>query len=80
MGSIAIVASVVAVFPAVRPGLASLGAYAGVWVSFNLVRAGVIGAGPALASRDTAAAWERAMFGTLPSAWVQDQFFDPDRT
>lgn len=78
-GSIAIVASVVAVFPAVRPAVTSLGAYAGVWVIFNLVRAVADDAGLALVSRDTAAGWERALFGTLPSAWVQERFFDADR-
>jgi hypothetical protein len=78
-GSIAIVASAVAVFPAVRPALAALGAYASVWVTFNVVRAVADDAGMALVGRETAAAWERALFGTLPSAWAQDLFFDPDR-
>jgi hypothetical protein len=77
-GGIAIVISVVTVFPAVRPALAALGAFAGVWAAFNLVRAVADDAGVALVGADTVAGWERALFGVLPSAWLQDSLFAPD--
>ena len=79
-GSIAIVVSVVTVLPAVRPALAAIGAFGGVWVAFNLVRAVADDAGFALASQDAAAGWERALFGELPSAWLQDRLFDAEQT
>lgn len=79
-GSLAILASVVAVFPVVRPALGALCAYAGVWLAFNLVRAVADDTGVALAGRDTVSGWERAVFGELPSAWLQDRFLDPSRT
>lgn len=78
-GSIAIVISVVTLLPAVRPALAAIGAYAGVWAGFNLVRAFADDAGLALSGEETAADWERTLFGTSPSGWLQDHLFDSDR-
>lgn len=78
-GSIAIVISVVTVLPSVRPALAAIGAYAGVWAGFNLVRAFADDAGLALSGQETAAGWERTLFGTSPSDWLQDHLFDSDR-
>jgi hypothetical protein len=78
-GSVAIVVSVIAAFPAVRPALAALGAFAGIWVGFNLTRAVADDAGLAIAGREAVAGWERALFGALPSAWLQDRLFDPDQ-
>lgn len=79
-GSIAIVISVVTLLPAVRPALAAIGAYAGVWAGFNLVRAFADDAGLALSGQETAAGWERTLFGTSPSGWLQDRLFDSDRS
>ncbi len=76
-GSIAIVVSVVTVLPLVRPALAAIGAFGGVWVAFNLVRAVADDAGRALAGPGAVAGWERALFGELPSTWLQERLFDP---
>jgi membrane-associated phospholipid phosphatase len=78
-GSGAIVASVIHLFPAVRPTLLALGAYAGVWVGFNLVRAFADDAGMGLIGTGAVAEWERGLFGgVLPSARLQTLSFEPE--
>lgn len=78
-GSAAIVASAVHLFPAVLPALAALGGYAAVWVVFNLVRAVAEDAGVAVVGANAVSRLEHAVFGgTLPSAWMQEAWFDPD--
>lgn len=80
-GSAAIVASVLSVIPAVRPAAVALGTYGGIWVGFNLVRAGADDAGVALGSRSAVAGFETAMFGgTLPSQWLQEHWHDSAHT
>jgi len=76
-GSAAIVASVIWLFPTILPAIAALGTYAAVWIGFNLVRAFADDADIALASKDSVATWEHALFGgTLPSARLQEAFFN----
>ena len=78
-GSMAIVGSLVAVFPRVRPTLAAFGAFAGVWVAFNLVRAVADNLPLALAGEHAVASFERRLFGgQLPSTWMQTRWFDRD--
>lgn len=79
LGSVAIVASAIALFPAILPGLVALGAYAGVWVGFNLVRAFADDAGIALGSATLVADVEGAVAGTLPPVAMQNAFFDAGR-
>lgn len=80
-GSAAIIASLVALFPAIVPALAALGTYAAIWVGFNVIRAFADDAGIALGGVDLIADIERAMFGgTLPSTALQDIFFDLEAT
>lgn len=75
-GSVAIVASLVHLFPAIRPMLVALGGYIAIWVSFNLVRAVADDIGFAIAGRGTIGGWERALFGdSLPSTQLQASFF-----
>lgn len=79
-GSMAIVASLVSLFPAIRPALVAIGAYGGVWVAFNIVRAFADDAGMAIGGQDAIAGVERSLFGgTLPSTWLQSRFFAPDQ-
>lgn len=75
-GSAAIIASVVYVFPAVRPTLAAFAVYGAIWVGFNLVRAIADDAGLALASTTAISRWERDLFGGFPSAQLQAKFLD----
>ena len=78
-GSAAIIASAIHLFPAIRPALAAVGGFAGVWLGFNLVRAVAEDTGLALAGVGTVADVESAIFGgQLPSEWLQSRFFDPD--
>ena len=78
-GSIAIVASVAIILPAVRPALVALGGYGAVWVVFNLGRAVADDAGIALLGTDAVARWERGLSGgRLPAARFQDVAFDPE--
>lgn len=78
-GSAAIIASAIHLFPAIRPALAALGGFAGVWLVFNLVRAVAEDTGLALAGAGTVADVESAIFGgRLPSEWLQSRFFDAD--
>lgn len=80
LGSAAIVGSVLALFPAVRPAMLALGGYGAIWVGFNLVRAVTDDAGLAVADRDAVSAVEaRAFGGVLPSTWLQDTFHEPAR-
>jgi membrane-associated phospholipid phosphatase len=78
-GSGAIIASVIHLFPWIRPALAAFGAYGAVWVGFNLVRAFADDAEMGLVSTGAVSAWERTIFGgTVPSAWLQSRFFDTE--
>jgi len=80
-GSAAIVASVLTVIPAVRPAVKSLGAFAAIWLVFNLLRAVADNAGFALGSRGAVSRFETAAFGgALPSRWLQYRFYDPGHT
>ncbi len=79
-GSAAIVASVASVFPGVRPTLLAFGGYGLIWGTFNLGRAVADDAGIALAGQSAVSSFEAGLFGgTLPTQWLQDRFFDPDR-
>ncbi len=63
-----------------RPAALALGAYGGVWLGFNLVRAVANDAGLAVASQTRIASMEAALFGgALPTEWLQGRFHDPDR-
>ncbi len=78
LGSTAILGSLWTVFPAVRPTTLVLGAYALIWVAFNLVRAVADDIGLALTSATTVSSIESALFdGTLPAQRLQDRFHDP---
>ena len=79
-GSAAIIASVLSVFPAVRPAALGLGGYGLVWILFNLGRAVADNAGLAIGGRNAVSSFEANFFGgTLPSQWLQDRFHSPDR-
>jgi FtsH-binding integral membrane protein len=79
-GSAAIVASLVSVFPGIRPSVLALGSYGLIWGAFNLGRAVADDAGIALAGRSAVSSFEARLFGgTLPSKWLQDRLYDPDR-
>jgi hypothetical protein len=79
LGSVAIVASAIALFPAIVPGLVALGAYAGTWIGFNIARAFADDAGVALGSATLIAEAESEVTGTLPPIALQDAFFDAGR-
>jgi membrane-associated phospholipid phosphatase len=76
LGSVAIVASAIALFASIVPGLVALGAYAGTWAGFNIARAFADDAGLALGSATLIAEAEGAVKGTLPPIARQDAFFD----
>lgn len=77
-GSVAIIASTVSLFPAVRSTLAALGGYAAIWIGFNLVRAMADNAGVGAVGSGAVADVESALFGgALPTAYLQSQWFDP---
>jgi membrane-associated phospholipid phosphatase len=78
-GSMAIVASLISLFPAMRPALIAIGMYGGVWVVFNVLRAFSEDAGLAIGGQEAVADMERSLFGgTLPSTSLQDRLFDPE--
>jgi len=80
-GSAAIVASVLSVLPMVRPAAVAIGTYGGIWIGFNLLRAWADDAGLALGSQSSVARFEAALFGgALPAQWLQERFYDPERT
>jgi hypothetical protein len=77
LGSVAIVASILHLFPGVRLPLAAFGTYAAVWIGFNLVRAIADDMRPGALGLDAVAGWERAVFGgSLPSDTLQSAFFE----
>lgn len=79
-GSAAIVASVLAVVPAIRPAVLAFGGYGLIWGVFNLGRAVADGAGIALAGQSTISSFEAGLFGgVLPTTWLQDHLYDPQR-
>jgi membrane-associated phospholipid phosphatase len=80
LGSSAIVASVLIVFPAVRGIVAAFAGYATVWVGFNVARAFADDADLGVASQGTVSTLESTMFGgVLPSHLLQRWFFDSTR-
>jgi len=80
-GSLAIVASLLALVPRLRIPAALVGAHAGCWVGFNLLRAVADDAGLGLGPAEAVPRLEARVFGgDLPSASLQRAFYDPGVT
>lgn len=79
-GSGAIIASILSLFPAIRSAATAICAYGGVWLGFNLLRAVADSLNLNLTGPDIVAKLETSLFGAhLPSAWLQQIFFEPNR-
>ena len=78
LGSAAIIASVLVIFPAWLSTVFAFAGYGAIWLGFNLVRAVADDAGLSVADPLTVSNAERALFGdSLPSQILQGWFYDP---
>ncbi|MDP9370438.1 MAG: phosphatase PAP2 family protein [Chloroflexota bacterium] len=78
-GSGAILVSLLALVPRLRALVRPVGAYAAIWLVFNLLRARADDLGWGLASADLVPRLEARLFGgRLPTAILQHALFDPE--
>jgi membrane-associated phospholipid phosphatase len=81
LGSAAILATVVIVWPWPRTILFAAAGYIGVWIAFALGRAGAAQIHLALIDRNAVGNLEHSLFGGhLPSATMQDALYHPGKT